>query len=569
MPRVKRNIASRLFHRKTFIRGRIHTKYFGEIDGEKFIQNGHEQYFDINFYDTEITIEALRANNEGPFPEFEKELLFKGEIKPMPLPALVRIENKEGHFNIHIHDIKLANFKIDPLLHQTEGEEVFGTLDADITGYLLEQRKEEQLISEEIEEEIVGSLAEPEDRFYEKKDIDIIASDTVTGKPSPVNRKRSIYRTGIKTGQTIVRNDYEWTQYWMSDFLNTYEKDPRYIAKGSKQGWSLLGNIFWILLLIGFLLLTGKAGLFLILGYFLVLLFFTFIEPIITLILRHFGWIAGLIGGIILISTLSSLWGHGRNDNPRRDKAEETTFVELVDSTASNQVQNDTIIRHRRIWKDQDGDSYDGVYSIKRSDLNRAMKFKTELNPSGSGFFAYDQLLFSLWQADKENLKGVFHMLDSIRTHAGLDTMKFAKMVVAFVQDIPYSLVLDNACNPRLYADRFIRNYLENNDGPCDPYQKFGINTPVEFLAGLKGDCDTRTLLLFSLLNEFDYKVAILSSEYYAHSMLGLRIPLEGESINYNDSEYLFWESTQAGVPAGIIPRETNNKKFWRVSLTN
>jgi hypothetical protein len=60
------------------------------------------------------------------------------------------------------------------------------------------------------------------------------------------------------------------------------------------------------------------------------------------------------------------------------------------------------------------------------------------------------------------------------------------------------------------YADNFIRNYLSSNDAKCDGYERFGINTPVEFIATLQGDCDTRTLLLYTILAHYGYDVALM-----------------------------------------------------------
>ncbi|HWK02586.1 MAG TPA: hypothetical protein VNS58_03095 [Puia sp.] len=102
-----------------------------------------------------------------------------------------------------------------------------------------------------------------------------------------------------------------------------------------------------------------------------------------------------------------------------------------------------------------------------------------------------------------------------------LDPVAFAKVVVSFVQDIPYVLILDRDCNPDLYSDPFTQRYLRTSDASCSSFQRFGINTPVEFMGTLKGDCDSRTLLLFTLLDHYGYDVAILSSEVYSRRCWG------------------------------------------------
>ena len=140
-------------------------------------------------------------------------------------------------------------------------------------------------------------------------------------------------------------------------------------------------------------------------------------------------------------------------------------------------------------------------------------------------------------------------------------------MIVTFVQDIPYALVLDNGCDASLYNDRFTRNYLLNKLGECDGYQQFGINTPVEFLTNLKGDCDTRTLLLYTILSHYNYDVAMMSSEFYGHSIIGINLPISGIAYTYNNQKYVLWETTAPNIKPGIIPNEISNLNNWRISL--
>jgi hypothetical protein len=140
-------------------------------------------------------------------------------------------------------------------------------------------------------------------------------------------------------------------------------------------------------------------------------------------------------------------------------------------------------------------------------------------------------------------------------------------MVVSFVQDIPYSIVLSDGCDPSLYNDRFTKNFLINNKGKCDGYQRFGLNTPVEFLTNLKGDCDTRTILLYTILSHYKYDVAIMSSEFYGHSILGINLPYNGLVYTTKYQKYILWETTSLGAKPGIISNEISNINNWRISL--
>jgi len=193
--------------------------------------------------------------------------------------------------------------------------------------------------------------------------------------------------------------------------------------------------------------------------------------------------------------------------------------------------------------------------------------FKDRLIVPRDPLQGYDGMLYALHANDRGLLSGVYLLMDSIRDQHHPDATTFAKVIVSFVQDIPYSLVVDRDCNPDLYADPFTRQYLRTPDASCSGYQRFGINTPVEFMATLKGDCDTRTLLLYTVLDHYGYDVAILSSEIYSHSLLGIVLPLPGVAYPFHDKNYLLWETTTPGMPPGVIAPSLNNIFNWRVSL--
>jgi hypothetical protein len=163
-------------------------------------------------------------------------------------------------------------------------------------------------------------------------------------------------------------------------------------------------------------------------------------------------------------------------------------------------------------------------------------------------------------------LPKIYAMFDSIRNTNRMDDIKFAKLITYCIQDIPYTLILDNACDRKIYNDEFIQGYLSSG-GNCEGYVKFGIYSPVEFMGNLKGDCDTRTLLLFTMLNHYNYDVAMLGSELYRHSIIGVNLPIEGVSKIINGKRYVIWETTEQGIPPGVIPKEISDMRFWSVNL--
>ncbi|MBK7735018.1 MAG: hypothetical protein IPI36_07170 [Chitinophagaceae bacterium] len=306
-----------------------------------------------------------------------------------------------------------------------------------------------------------------------------------------------------------------------------------------------------------------------ILPFFLIPLIFSFIPSV------AWTWIFRIIGGFLLIAFIASLinaFSHStRTYIPQpivQDRPEERIpeYNPIADTTNSTNVP-DTLITHFRAWQDYDGNSYEGKFWVRKSALFKAHTYKNNLSLVESNERNYDEIIFRLKENDKENLTGIYQLFDSLKVTKNLSAKEFAEMTVSFIQDIPYSVVLPNACDPNLYADDFIRNYLSSTDAKCDGYEKFGINTPVEFMATLQGDCDTRTLLLYTLLAHYEYDIALLSSEYYNHSLIGINLPYEGVAFRYNTQRYVLWETTAPNIKPGILPNEISNINYWRISL--
>jgi hypothetical protein len=289
-------------------------------------------------------------------------------------------------------------------------------------------------------------------------------------------------------------------------------------------------------------------------------------------------WLVRIVFGVMLLGWIGALLfaGGKRERSHTAPVAADYDSVATApqplppagDAVAENRAA-DTLIWHYRKWYNYSGKLYRGRYYVTTNDYQRAHTWKNEIAVSGSGQREYDYMLYLLKEHDQNKLAGVYQMFDSIKAASRLDSVQFAEMVVSCIQQIPYCLVLDKECNPSLYSDAFIRNYLRSENARCDSYERFGINTPVEFMATGKGDCDSRTLLLYVVFRHYGYNVAVLSSEYYSHSLLGIHLPLEGQAYYYKNEPYYCWETTAAGMPAGVMAKEVADMRYWRLSLTS
>ena len=152
-------------------------------------------------------------------------------------------------------------------------------------------------------------------------------------------------------------------------------------------------------------------------------------------------------------------------------------------------------------------------------------------------------------------------LVDSLRyisIEEGLNSMEFANLIVSFVQDISYSYVRSKDC-----AD------FDNKGNPCVGNIDLGILSPYEFLHTLYGDCDTRSVLIYAMLEKVGFDPMIVISDEYAHAMLALSIPAVGDHLKHRGKNYYFWETTGKDWQIGMLPPNSNNVNYWKVALVN
>lgn len=550
--------------RKTYLYGLLHGKYWGELDILKEEEYEHLKFYDFNIYEAEVktksanktcacitpeksVCDGFHTESEGQF-DFKPDTTFPREKLPAAIPCTISIKGNSGEYSVVIHEPQVRDVKFSRKLHQNEGTEIFGTIEAEITGYILDFTREEYI-----------------DREY-------VVENNSPQLPKPVASETKFSETLVPTGNVEYKSGYQRAEYYYSDFKTKYWGQWKYtrpIKTTSTEGClsSGLGIIGVIIGIVFLLLLLPRLAF--ILPFLLIAFIFRLIPS------GAWSWIFRIIGGLLLIAFIASLinaLSHSTRtyipkpivqDRPEERKPE----YNPVADTTNNTILQDTLITHYRSWHDYTGNNYSGKFWIRKSALLNAQNYKNNLSVIENNEKSYDEIIYSLKENDKTNLQGVYHLFDSLKAAGNLSAAGFAEMIVSFVQDIPYSVVLPNACDPSLYADDFIRNYLSSADAKCDGYEKFGINTPVEFMATLQGDCDTRTLLIYTFLSHYGYDVALLSSEYYNHSIIGINLPYDGVAYKYNTQRYVLWETTAPNVKPGILPNEISNINYWRISL--
>jgi hypothetical protein len=249
----------------------------------------------------------------------------------------------------------------------------------------------------------------------------------------------------------------------------------------------------------------------------------------------------------------------------------EGTFTEEDSVVKTIYIENqDTIsvFRSNRIWRDNYGNDYSGSLTIRERDYFNLKDYIKKYTPPSSDNF-WGNLYDHIDRNDTPSLDLVLQTFEAINAEKQLNQMEFAEMVVSCIQDIPYAFVFQDACLPAHSYEESIRELLERCPNCCIGNVVYGIQNPVSFLQNLKGDCDTRTVLIYSVLKYFKYDVAILNSDFYRHSIIGINLPAGGLFKTYNGKRYMLWETTAKYFEVGKLPPSFDNVSHWNVVLTS
>lgn len=536
--------------RKTFLHGRFEGKYWADKDFYD-TSNPFEENFRINIYEAEVDIEEARREELGEFDGYEDEMEFTARF---PDPVLCRYVNSEGEtkvYHLSIKGVKLT--EVHPSISKTvqDGNERYGTLTGKIYGY------------------IVDSV---EETVYIEKEEPI---------PVPFIPKRD-----LPTGEIEVNGIYERLQFHDGTGGTYYGKwTKRTRVDVDSEGGSFMGGclsgIGWLIqwglglaygiFLLGVLFSAFGSGLFVFLAilagiYFL----FRYFGEILGFLFRIVGtglsviWIGFMFFGFL--SFILDLNNSDKTTASVEDKSEITRTKQIT--LPDDVTPMDTLIVHHRKWRSFNDSIYEGDMKIWKSDLTRSNRHHASFYGSASTLRDFGFIYSDFADHDGSLMSMVSAMFDSIRKAQNLNRLEFADLVVSCVQDIPYSLVLDQSCDPTLYSDRVIRDHL-NRGGDCIGPVRFGLQSPIEFLGDLKGDCDTRTLFIYTLLDHFGYDCAILCSSAYRHSVLGVNLPVSGLYKPFQGKRYYLWETTSTSFPIGYLPKDFSNTKYWEFAIIN
>jgi len=542
---------------RVYIKGEIRVKY--RADCEEKLAASYNTELDYRIDPTEVML-TIREQDifpvEGIPPDY-LEALKESDIFRMPVQQPIRCKvtgngNKE-YFELTLCDIRIKNIKLEGVTKHDHNS--YGTLTGQVYGY------SPKLSYETIEETVTECFGE-------------------TGK---AERKE-------EAGFTFIRKEYyhpDCSTYWGSWIrLPRPHTAARYYQprQGKKPSFATqqaytdpgCGLFSWIIALLAILFISPKLFVFcLVLTGLGMMLYYG--DKIFSAVGRFLSFLGVSLLLLFLITAVRS------TSNPRSNyikKKENTRPVKTTRrvrqpspaaDTASATAFADTLITHFLQWQDYAGRSYEGNISISVAALRNANARHKQMS---RGFYQdMNDVYKMMLDYDSSQLHYLYETFDSIKAANALGEIAFSQLLVSAVQSQPYYLVLDKGCNDN-YTDDFTRNYLANcKTDCCIGNELFGVRSPVEFLSDLKGDCDTRSLLLYQLLKHYNYNVALLTSNYYKHAMIAVNFTEtgdhEGLGVTIGDKKYYMWETTNHGLNYGDVSSSFNNLAFWNISLLN
>jgi hypothetical protein len=547
--------------RKTYLRGELHGKFRGEQDNA-LSSLTPANFYNTSIYDAKVIHLEVRHEQDGPFPtKQDQSVNFYVEN---PVDCYFEGENHKGnHYLLTIFEQNLEGIQLSDII--SEGNTCHGIVDAVITGYVEDTVKHYATGVSETKQEGFKIFERHEYKSHLGFNYwgDWQFKEYVEG-PTGNEQKiflftRTLKRTEFinkkgetRWGKTVIEKEpaTDWFSF-LSRLLIGLIFISLLIALISAKQW---GWVFLLVLIAAALysMLFGKGNL----G-------------------GLFRWGARILSFLFLLSLLFGIVNVFRTGVKHASKKVTRNDFSYRDETpdeSKRTVVNDSIIRHFRVWKDYQNNVHSGFLSLLVSDYrgSYANHFATESTVLNAKKVDFKSLYYVLAQHDNPGMQMIFQEFERLAKENNYDARSrpFAELIVSCIQDIPYSLIIPS-CNSRNVHDAEIRRLLMN-DCPCKESFPDGVQAPLEFMADLKGDCDTRSLFLYSLLKHFGYDVVLMISERYKHAIIGVNFPrVAGNPVTklFQGQKYYVWETTAPEMPLGALDPTVNNMNLWNVLL--
>jgi energy-coupling factor transporter transmembrane protein EcfT len=495
--------------RFAYFKGKVKLKLRGEKLDE--ISNIARDIYHLDIYESEISkTEPISRQEYNAFENTEEKL------SPTLIEALVEKPGKRAEKHFYIEDIRNC------IIHT----------------YNYESFKRDRTCFAVVKGEIVFKI---EYRVKEKVQIDVPFDEEFTINAGKIKIKRAaVANTPKESGEKLV---LAGIIAGILEFVALLALTLTFIF-AFRDYWQT------ILLLASIL---GSMWLISYFGKFLLRIIGTVISWLILLLVLGFlfTWVALSDNNTETTANEENYEDITENDSIIYEEKDSLDIdSQLVDSMSINSIYNSL---H---WSNYNGQHYSYNYSIDSAKFQKARHHRSSFTG-----YSWGNIYYNLYKYDSGFLKNIYQKYDSLRT--GKNPLEFARLIVSSIQEVPYTWILPESC---LGAAN--KQEINNSGYAClGNVKKYGIQSPLEFMINQKGDCDTKALVVYSILKHFNYDVRMLISEAFEHALLGINIPANGKFKLHLGKKYYVWETTVKGLDIGQLAPQHSNMNLWEVAL--
>ncbi len=219
-------------------------------------------------------------------------------------------------------------------------------------------------------------------------------------------------------------------------------------------------------------------------------------------------------------------------------------------------------VAHPAVWRNYMNQRFKAKFRVLPQQACTAAHNREDMaTPADFAHYNYwKEVYTNLYQHDAPLMLDIFEEFGRIGQEQKLNSADFAEMVVTYIQNIDYVLVHEGTCEQERTWGGFSESYhAEGNE--CLPGIRFAIQSPLEFMYNLKGDCDTRSVLAYAILSHYGYDVVVLGCEI--HAVLGINMPASGRFAKFNGKKYYFWEVTAKNWQVGQIAADYQSRPWF------
>jgi len=292
--------------------------------------------------------------------------------------------------------------------------------------------------------------------------------------------------------------------------------------------------------------------------------------------------LGGIVKWVFIILFLLGILGQLANLLKRKVKEQDTERLETKDGNVRMDdpvldPRQDTLapqpwnylINHEINWGDFESRDFFAHYTTSTYSFEESGRLHRnwEVPQTNNELLYWHDVYEDFSSHDRTKLDSLVSYFQNERQAKNLNALQTAEMVVTFIQEIPYYLVHDGTCEEAAAQGGFMADYHEEGL-PCKAEVIAGVQSPYEFLHDLKGDCDTRSLLGYTLLKELGIPASVWVSRVYGHSIMGVGVAAGGDNFKMVDgSRHFGVELTAKGFRIGMMAPDQTALQNWNVVL--